>query len=361
MKNYPIFLLSLAAACLLIPSVQAQEKIKIGVSTPLTGDAATYGVDTKNILQFANEKLAGNAYELVFEDDRCNGRDAVAVAHRLVDVVKVKYVLGFPCSGALLPSAPIYEKAKVLVIALGASAAAISNSGDYIFRTWPSDTLAVQKLYTYIASKHQRLGILSEETDYAQAFLKSLIELNADGKLQVDSESYVPSERDYRSMLLRLKAKGDQAFLLNSQTEGTAAAILKDFKAMKWDVPIYNGFLAASPAFLKLVGAMANGIVFPDYPPAQEAYGVEGNTLLSEFIAKYGKLNSVDMTFSTGIESFRALHEAIKSGEDARTFLYKTRFKGVFGEWYFDKNGDIQGLTPVLKVIENQAAVSLPQ
>lgn len=352
-------LFSLVASLLLALSSSAEEKIKIGVSTALTGDAATYGVDVKNVLLFANQKLANNAYEFVFEDDKCSGRDAVAVAHRFIDVLKLKYVLGLPCSGALLASAPLYEKEKVVAIAAGASAESISRAGDYIFRTWPSDSLAVGSLYDYVRAKHKVLGALSEETDYAQGFLKSFMALNSGAGVRVESENYLPLERDFRSMLLKLKSKGAEALLLNSQTEASAAAILKELRAMQWNIPIYNGFLAGSPAFIKLVGDLANGIVYPDYPSSQQIFGSDGLNLFDEYQRTYGKLNSVEMIFGTTFESFRAMHQAIKSGSDVRAFLYSTQFKGLFGSWSFDKNGDIQGLKPILMIIRDRKPVPL--
>lgn len=356
-KYYFLFTSLISCVCLAAGAVRAEEKIKIGVSTPLTGDAATYGVDAKNVLLFANEKLAGGKYELIFEDDKCSGRDSVAAARRFIDVLKVKYVLGFPCSGSLLPTAPLYEKAKVLVVAMGASAVALSQAGDYIFRTWPSDVVAVQVLYEYVAKKHKVLGVLSEETDYAQAFLKSLQDVNASGSLKIENEGYLPSERDFRSLLLKLKSKGVQALLLNSQTEASAAAILRDINAMKWPVPLYNGFLAGSPSFLSLAGNLAEGIIFPDFASAEESYGADSRALKAEFHRKYGKLNSVEMVFSTTFESFRALHLALESGKDARDFLYTTQFKGLFGAWSFDQNGDIQGINPLLNIIRDQKPV----
>lgn len=87
-----------------------EEKIKFGVSTALTGEAASYGIDLKNALVFANDRLGQGRYEFVFEDDKCNGKDAVVAARRLIDVHKVKYVIGFACSSTILSTAPPLRK-----------------------------------------------------------------------------------------------------------------------------------------------------------------------------------------------------------------------------------------------------------
>jgi len=49
----------------------AEEKIKIGVSVPLSGAGAAYGSDIKNALLFANKKLFHSSYDLIIEDDQC--------------------------------------------------------------------------------------------------------------------------------------------------------------------------------------------------------------------------------------------------------------------------------------------------
>ena len=343
----------------LASSISAQEKIKIGVSTALTGNAATYGVDLKNALLFANEKLAGNKYELVFEDDRCNGRDAVAVAHRFIDVLKLKYVAGFACSSTVLSSASLYEKAQVVVMVASASAAEISNSGDFIFRTWASDDGAARTLHRYIASNHKSVGIISEQTDYAQGFLKSFIESNNDKKLNIASESYLTDTVDFRSSLLKLRARNIDGLFINSQTEVTLLAVLKQVKEMNWNVQVYSAYWGGASSFLEKAKSLAEGIIYVDLPSVKEALTSDGALLFNEFQKKYGKINSVELMFATAFEAFRALHMAIESGQEMRRYLYSTKFDGLFGEWWFDSHGEIQGLNFIMKVVKDGKGVLL--
>lgn len=57
----------------------------------------------------------------------------------------------------------------------------------------------------------------------------------------------------------------------------------------------------------------------------------------------------MEYVFECVYDAFAALHAAIRSGEDPKDFLRKTRFKGLSGDFYFDQSGDIQGLSFVLK------------
>ena len=84
----------LTLVCMLVPLVAvAQEKIRVGISAPLTGDAATYGIEMKNAYELAAEHFGQEKYELIFEDDRCGGVSASNAAQKLVGVEKVSYAL----------------------------------------------------------------------------------------------------------------------------------------------------------------------------------------------------------------------------------------------------------------------------
>ena len=59
------------------------QKLTLAVSAPLSGGGSAWGNDVKNVLLFANEKLAGGRYHFVFEDDRCDPKIALSVQRRV--------------------------------------------------------------------------------------------------------------------------------------------------------------------------------------------------------------------------------------------------------------------------------------
>ncbi len=337
----------------------AADRFKIGVSTALTGNAATYGADIRSSLLFANEELAGGKYSFDFQDDACTGTAAVNVAHKLVDVEKIQYVIGFACSGALLSAANIYEKAKVIVISPSASAAAISQAGDYIFRTWMSDAAAGRKLFESMAPRYKIVGVISEETDYAQGFLKSFQDGNNDSRVKVVNENFLTNDVDYKASLLRLKGKGIEALFINSQTEATFLTVLKQVRNLKIDLPIYGVYWPGSEALRDVAGSLMEGVIFVDLPFSDDVLSVDGKAVLARFKAKYGKLNFGDMLFVFSFEAFRALHQAIHSGDDIRHYLYNTKFHGILGDWWFNKDGDIQGVDFAMKMIKGGKVTKL--
>ena len=94
-------LLSSVAAIALIGAAgtaQAQEKLKIGVVTTLSGPAAVLGQQLRNGLQLAIKdnggKLGGREVELFVQDDELKPDVAVSKAKALIDRDKVDFVVG---------------------------------------------------------------------------------------------------------------------------------------------------------------------------------------------------------------------------------------------------------------------------
>jgi ABC-type branched-subunit amino acid transport system substrate-binding protein len=69
------------------------EPLRLGVSLPLSGNAAGWGVDVRNTLTFANEKLGSGSVRLIFEDDRCEPKGSVTVAQKLTEIKSIRCTL----------------------------------------------------------------------------------------------------------------------------------------------------------------------------------------------------------------------------------------------------------------------------
>ncbi len=338
----------------------AEEKIKIGVAVPLSGVGAAYGTDIKNALVFANQRIASSAYELIIEDDQCLDREAVAVAHKLIDLDKVKYALGFGCSGTVLASAPVYEAAKVPVIASGAGAPAITFAGDYIFRTKPSLNIAAELLAKEFASKFKKVAAITEETAYCQGLISAITTSSAKLNVEVLNENYLPGTEDFRTLLLKLRAKGVEAIFLNPQGEPGMITLFKQFRALDWKVPVYGTFSPGSPAFISAFGEQADGIVYADLQFNDAMLNEEGRQLYAEFEKEYGKAKSAEHFGALSLVSFSALHEAIKSGKDVKSYLYEHKFTDLVPGYSFDSNGDVVSdkVTYVLKTLKHATPVA---
>ena len=322
---------------------------------PLSGDAATYGTDIRNALEFANKKVANGAYELIIEDDRCSDREAVTVARKLVDIDKIDYAIGFGCSGSVLASAPVYERAKIIAIAAGGGAPDIAKAGDYIFRTIPNLTIAAAKLYRDAARKHKKIGIITEETAYCQGLTEAFIEQNQNSEVTIINESFLSHTSDFRTLLSKMKAKGVEALFINPQTEAGLVTIYKQLQTLEWPVQVYGAYWPGTPTFLEAFGTKADGVIYATLPFNDEMLNETGRRYYEEFEQQYGPPRSGRYWFTLTYAAFEALHKAIESGQDPKKYLYSNEFRGIVDGYSFDKNGDVVSgkITFVLKVIRN--------
>ena len=347
------FALLLLESHFLSSSAYADPPLSIGVSAPLSGDAATYGTDIKNVLEFANQLLAGGRYRLRFEDDKCEGAAAVTAAQKLVSQDQVRYILGPICTTSLGASAPVYSKANVLVITPTANLDDIASAGATTFTTIPSDTKAMEPLSRFVCSKHHMVGILSEPTDMAQQMAAEFGRKCEADKVTVVRSDFQASDRDFRSHLLRLKNAGVEALFINTQTEASFLSMLRQVRELRLNVEIYGAMFPGTREFLEKAGNLAEGIIFVDLPDIEHALNQGGKEVYARFTSAYGKMQSIEFLFATAFESFRVLQLAIESGQPPAAYLRATKFDGLLGSYTFGRDGVISGIDHVMKIVRN--------
>ncbi len=343
----------------LTPAAYSEGKIKIGVSLPLTGPGSVWGTDIRNALEFARETLGQSDLEFDFQDDACDPKTALTAANWFISVAKIQYVLGFGCSGTLLATADLYSQKKIVQITSSASAEKITGLGPYTYRTFPSDRIAAQKLFEHISKRHKRIGILTETSDYTDGFVDSLASANSEGKVTFINEAVISDLSDYRSNLLKLRSQKIDAIIINSQMENGFIGMLRQIHQQQLDLPIYGIYFPSSKTLIKEAGALLEGVEFVDLPSPSEVLTSEGKKLYSQYLARYGEPNTIPLLVVTTFESFRALSSAIKSKQSVLNYLDQNTFEGLTGPWSFDKNGEIQGLAPVMKVIKQGAPAAI--
>lgn len=360
MKTRSILRLVFLCILLAIPtSSHSEPKYKIGVSLALSGEAATWGLDMKNTILLAKDELLGDVFELIFEDDKCDSKTAVAIANKFATIDKVDGVIGYSCSGPLLASASIYERAKIPVVSSSASAAKISEAGDYIFRTFPNDAQAGKVLFDYISKHSKTLGVISTENEYCQGFAEQIRRANNDNSIKVLYENIMPEENDVRTILFKLKHKNIDSLFINSQSDREFLRILKQVRQLNIKATIYSAYWGSSSWLISEAGVLADGIISVDASSEEKVLNDDGKKVLSMYRKKYGEPNFSTVLVAANWEAARAMRDALTQSNDPKNYLYSTTFQGLFGEWSFDKNGDILGLSYSIKETRGGAASEL--
>ena len=338
------------AICL--ASSLAESKIKIGVSVPLTGPNATFGTDIRNVVLFANQKLTNGTYEIVVENDNCDGKGAVTVAHKLTSIDKVSAVF-VACDTVGLASAPVYKAKNVLVFAPLVTTPRFSGLGPNFFRLSPNDADNAKILVEHIAAKHHKLGVLTEEaSEYCEDLAKEISLQAGKRGLAVVTERMAAGTDDFKTILLKLRNQGIDALLVNPNSEAPFVTVLRQMEQLRIRLPVYGAYAPGSSTFQREAGDLANGITFTDFPTLAEIQKGE-SPLLAEFVKQFGPLNAWDYTFGTTFESFRVLHAALQQEGDRADFIHRNRFPGLLGDVAFNASGDAIGIRHHLRTIRN--------
>ena len=122
-------------AMLLASSAYAQEAIKIGVLTPLSGTYAGIGQQVRWGIDQSVEEInaaggiAGRQIELVYEDSEANPAVAVTKAEKLFTVDNVDFLTGTVNSGATLAVGQVADRADKLIATTVSFSDAITGSG----------------------------------------------------------------------------------------------------------------------------------------------------------------------------------------------------------------------------------------
>jgi branched-chain amino acid transport system substrate-binding protein len=333
----------------------------IGVILPLSGDASVYGKNLQNGIELALEEgeknnLSEMQVKLIYEDSKVDPKLAVNAFQKLSTIDKCKIVLGGFSSSEVLSMAPIAEKNKIILISPTASSPNITDAGDYIFRTTPSDNFdgEIMAKFAFNELKLKNIAIIYSNNDYGQGISKVFIKKFTDLGGEISAErSFESGANDFKSQLTALKVSHpDGLYIIAASEIGT---ILKQKAELNLnDVKIFTVGLVENPMVIEIAGNAANNTYYsyPSYQINSDDKTVKD--FIAKFKAKYG--TAPDVLAAYGYDLMNITLLAIKNGNDAdkiKTSLYNLKdFNGVTGETSFDSNGDISKSAGI-KIIEN--------
>ncbi len=161
-------------------SRSAEPEVKIGAIYPLTGPAASTGLEIKNALELAAEminngakglnlplaehaglpNLKGAKIKLVFGDHQNNPQVGATEAERLITQEKVVALIGCYVSNVTATASQVAERYKVPFLTPESSSATLTKRNfKWFFRTTPHDELFVRNFFEFLKALEKRKGI----------------------------------------------------------------------------------------------------------------------------------------------------------------------------------------------------------
>ncbi|HPU28944.1 MAG TPA: ABC transporter substrate-binding protein [Syntrophorhabdaceae bacterium] len=272
MKYVKFFFFFLLVGFLLSGGLYANDTIKIGLLVPLTGPAAADGFSAHSSVKLALERvnstggLLGKKVELIAYDDRADGKEAVALARKLIEQDKVVAVVGGSYSTPSRAVAPIFQEEKIPFVAAYAVHPDITKAGDYCFRNGFLGTVE-GKSAAYVAVKMlkaKRIALLVSDNDFGRTLaegFKYYMNKYAKGIATIVSEQAYPfQEKDFKAYLTKIKQENPDLIFASGYYFQTGP-IVKQAREMGINAHILGEEGADSPKLLEIAGPSAEGFV----------------------------------------------------------------------------------------------------
>jgi branched-chain amino acid transport system substrate-binding protein len=324
--------------------------VKIGAVTCLTGALSTFGVSSVRGAQMAVEDtnssggVLGEPIELIVEDNGSKAGEAATIARKFISQDKVAAILGDLTSSATMEVAPLAQAAKIPLLTPSATNVAITQIGNYIFRSCFIDSFTGKVMARFALDHlHAKQAILLTDVkqDYSVGVSDELRHyFSENGGKIIGSISYSSGDTDFRTQLTEVRGKRpDVVFLPAYYTE--AALILRQARQLGISAAFVGGEGWDSPALIQVAGKSADGNYYTNHFSAADP-----SPHVKNFVERYRAKYHVtpDALAALWYDGAGLLFLAVKDAGSAdpakiRDALASTRnFEGITGLISIDQN-----------------------
>ena len=347
----------------LIAPACAQEAVKIGFASPLTGPQAHYGQDNLNGARMAIEELnaakmriGGKAvrFELLVEDDQADPRTGTVVAQRLVDA-GARGVIGHFNSGVSIPASKIYADAGIPQLSVSTAVRYTRQGFSTAFRLMTDDDQQGAALGRYATGplKLKRLAVIDDRTAYGQGLADAFTTAAKAGGAEIVKREYTTDkELDFRAILTSIRPAAPEAvFFAGYDTQ--AGPLARQMRELGIKAPLLGGETINTAKFIELAGAAAEGH-FASTPGAALAQRPRGKVFADEYRRLYKQdIGLYAPYFYDAVMVLAAAMQKAGSSDPARVLpaLRAIHHAGVTADIRFDERGDLQqGLLSIFRV-----------
>jgi len=301
--------LSLAAAA----PAWAQQTIKIGLVTALSGQSARAGEAITRGLQVAIDEInakggvLGRKLELLRRDDESIPAKGVIAARELYFKEKVAVLIGGLDSPVALAIVPIANENKLPFMDPWAAGTPITKNGakdNYVFRVSAVDELVDRAMLQYAQKTHnaRKPGMILVNNPWGESNEKGLTAALAEKKMNAAGiEKFEGNDVDVVPQLSRLKSAGTDVLFLVGNV-GPSSQVVKSLDRMGWMPPIVSHWGPAGGRFTELAGPSAKNVHFVQTYSFFGKQSPVGQKVLKALMAKYPDIKGAgDVTPAVGV------------------------------------------------------------
>lgn len=312
--------LAVLAVLLVLSAAAAADTVKIGMLVPLTGPAAADGASALGSVQIALDQvnaaggLLGKQVELIYYDDRGDTKDAVALAHKIIEQDKIAAFVAGSYSLPTRSVAPIFQEEEIPLVAAYAIHPDVTRAGDYCFRNGFLG-LVEGKAAGYAAHKllgGKRVALLTSDNDFGQTLVqgfKQYQEKFAPDLEIISEQTYPVSEKDYKPYLSKIKELNPDVIFASGYYFQTGP-MLRQARELGIETKIVGEEGADSPKLMEIAGDNAEGFYIVTNFDRDDPRPV-----VQDFLKEYRERHKIepDMVGASAYDAFMIIVEAIKT------------------------------------------------
>jgi len=344
------------------------EIIEIGSIQQLTGQMSKYGKTLQAALlakaDIMNEERKQKSLPLInltFENDQLDPKTGVNALQQLIQMKRIQICFGAQSSSVTMSMAPVANQNKVVLMSSASGSPNISQSGEYVFRTCPSDALEARICANYYNANlsDKSLAIIHTNQDFGVGKRESFLE-NIPNRERVGVFPFQQGESNFRTILSSVKEQGTEIVYLIGYEE--MIAVFKQALELGLTCQWLGNNQMNDPDMVKQFESSANGTIFTAHQYDLDV--IKSNH--ADFYARYLKYSGgvdLDVFAAYGVDALIAVNQALlngaRTGEEIKNELYKMQeIRGITGIFSFDEYGDPFRTVDLCK-IENGEIVKL--
>ncbi|ANK85619.1 MULTISPECIES: ABC transporter substrate-binding protein [unclassified Rhizobium] len=351
------------------PAFAADETIKLGIVSPMSGPNARYGAFSMHGAELAVDEINqaggvdGHKIEIYSADSQGTPVEGVSATRRLIDEDEVSFIIGDVSSSVTLAMQPVVEDAGVLLLNAASSNPKITYGagvGGYkwTFRNYPTDENRALVVAKYAAEQRgfTKYAVLSVDTDYGRSAIEFTKKYLPQFKGVILSEDYYKEgEVDFRSVLSKIRDNGAQAIIMYGLADTTpiVARQMVELGLAGKVTLIGNGEFNTAKTIASAPTALEGAVEAAAWLPAWDS--PESKAFVEKFTKAYNEApnNHAYVHWDTVHLLAEAIHEAGSTDQEkVRDALSKIKHKSPVGEVTFDDHNQAR-LPMILLQIEN--------
>ncbi|MBW6468569.1 MAG: branched-chain amino acid ABC transporter substrate-binding protein [Coriobacteriia bacterium] len=338
-------------------------EVKIGVSSPFTGDVAALGTGIRNGAQLAIEEAAPELEEMGIKlsmlavDDAADPKTGVNAANQMVSDSAVVGIVAHLNSGVSIPTSAVYNEAGVVQVSPASTNPALTLQGfENVFRVCTIDTVqgSFAAEYAYDELGFTSVAVIDDSTPYGEGLAAEFAAaFEAKGGTVTSKDKVQVKDQDFTALVTKIRADSpDLIYFGGMYTE--AALVSKQSKEAGFEGPTMGGDGLYTQQFVDIAGA-ANaegdfstsiGLPLVEQPKGQEFTDMFEATFPGQTIEAYDTY-AYDATMVV-VEAIKAVAadlgvEEVTSAAGKQAIIEAvaaTNMQGVTGIVSFDENGD---------------------